>query len=106
MNNDAARLRQAEGAIETMLTRVKKETADVEQAVEDLKIAQKEIDKDFILRLKRGGIPKQGALVGFLLFSTRSIIDSIASISDESHISAALIQGGVAVACAAFFFLV
>lgn len=105
LSGDAARLAQAQGAIEIMLKRVKKETSQVEKAVEDLKLAEAEMDKDFILRLKRGGIPKQAALVGVLLFSIRSIADTIASVSDESHLPAALIQGGVALACAAFLFL-
>jgi hypothetical protein len=106
MQGDAARLAQAERAIKTMLTRVKKETGEVEKAVEDLKKAEAEIDKDFILKLKRGGLPKQAALIGLLLFSVRSIGDTVVSFSDETHLPAALIQGGIALVCAAYLFLV
>jgi hypothetical protein len=106
MQGDAARLAQAEGAIKTMLNRVKKETGEVEKAVEDLKKAEAEVDKDFMLKLKRGGVPKQAALVGLLLFSFRSIADTVVSFNDETHLTAALIQGGIALVCAAYFFLV
>jgi ribosomal protein S20 len=106
MQGDAARLAQAESAIKTMLNRVKKETGEVEKAVEDLKKAEAEIDKDFILKLKRGGLPKQAALIGLLLFSVRSIGDTVISFTDETHLAAALIQGGIALFCAAFLFLV
>lgn len=88
-----------------MLDRVNKEASEVAKAVEDLQKAQSELDRDFLYRLKKGGIAKQGAMVGVVLFSIRSIIDSIASFGDESHITAALAQGAIAILCAAFFFL-
>jgi hypothetical protein len=106
LQGDAFRLAQAQSAIEIMLQRVKKETSDVEKAVEELKEAEKEMDKDLILRLKRGGVPKQAALVGFLLFSLRSITESVASLNDETHLPAALIQSGIALACAAYVWLI
>jgi ribosomal protein S20 len=106
MQSEAARLYQAESAIKTMLKRVKDETGEVEKAVEDLKKAEAEIDKDLILKLKRGGLPKQAALVGFLLFSVRSIADTVVSFNDETHLPVALIQGGIALVCAAYVFLV
>ena len=105
MEDDARRLAVAEKSMEAMLNKVNKETAEVEQAVEDLKKAQSEMEKDPLFKLRSGGIVKQGALAGFLLFSIRSIIDSVASISDESHLTAALLQGVIAMACAAYFFL-
>lgn len=93
--------------MEAMLNRVNAETAEVERAVTDLKAASDEIDKNFMLKLKRGGLPKQGALAGFLLFAVRSLVDSVAAVSgggDESHLTAALIQGVIAMVCAAIFF--
>jgi ribosomal protein S20 len=106
IQGEALRLEQAERSIKTMLKRVREETGEVEKAVEDLRKAEAEIDKDIILKLKRGGLPKQAALVGFLLFSVRSIIDTVISFSDESHLTVALIQGGIALVCAAYVFLI
>jgi hypothetical protein len=106
LSNDSRRLDQAEASISSMLQRVNRETAGVSRAVEDLQRAQSELDKDFLFKLKNGGIAKQGALVGFVLFSIRSIVDQIASFGDESHMTAALAQGAIAIICAAYFFLV
>ena len=106
MEEDAKRLAQAEASMEAMLSRVNKETAEVEKAVEDLKQAQAQVENNFAAQLRQGGLLKQGSLVGLLLFSVRSIVDSVASLSDESHLAAALIQGAIAVVCAIIFFLV
>lgn len=90
--------------MEVMLKRVNQETAEVEKAVTDLKAAQEDMDSGFVSKLRSGGLPKQAALVGFLLFSVRSIIDSISSFNDESLLAGALIQGAVAIVCAIVFF--
>mmetsp|Transcript_16367 Transcript_16367/g.21419 ORF Transcript_16367/g.21419 Transcript_16367/m.21419 type:complete len:354 (+) Transcript_16367:110-1171(+) len=103
---NAERLARAEVSMAGMLNRVSKEAVEVEKAAQDLRNAQAEIDKDFIVKLRKGGIPKQAALVGFLLFSVRSIGDTVAAFSDESLLAGALLQGGIALACAAAFFLV
>lgn len=103
---DAKRLSQAEKSMEAMLDRVNKETSEVAKAVEDLKAAQAEVDADFLVKLKSGGIVKQSAFVGLVLFSLRSIFDTVASMGDPSHMTPALIQGGIALACAALFFFV
>ena len=86
------------------------ETSAVEQAVSDLKAANSELEQDFLWRLKRGGLPKQAALIGFLLLSVRSILESLQAVTSslgdsEGHLSAALIQGVIALVCAAIFFL-
>lgn len=105
MDEDARRLSQAEDSMVKMLQKVKKETEEVDRAVADLKAAEAELDKDFLFRLRSGGIVKQTSLVGLVLFSFRSIVDTIASVSDPSHMTPALIQGGIAIVCAAVFFL-
>ena len=106
LQGDAVRLENAERSMAAMLKRVASETAVVERAVTDLEAANAELDKDFVLKLKRGGLPKQGALAGFILFAVRSILDSVAAVSgsDESHLTAALVQGAIAIVCAAIFF--
>lgn len=103
-----ARLQAAENAVQVWLQRVKKEQAAVQQAVDDLSAAQKEMDRGgggAVTKLRQGGLPKQMALVGLLLFSVRSIIDTIAAVTDPSMMTGALIQGGIALACAVYLFL-
>lgn len=106
MENESRRIDQAEASVSNMLRRVNDEAAEVKAAVEELKRAQTALDRDFLYRLKSGGVPKQAALVGFLLFSVRSIVDSIASLGDETYLIPALAQGAIAVLCAAYFFLI
>lgn len=93
-----------------MLKRVESETAVVERAVADLQKVNADLDKDFVVRLKRGGLVKQAALAGLILFAVRSIVDSVAAVGGDgdasAHLTAALVQAAVAVACAAIFFVV
>ena len=101
------RLAAAEQAVKMGLQRVRQEQAAVQQAVNDLAAAQKEMGNggDALSKLRQGGLPKQMALVGLVLFSVRSIIDTIASMTDPSLMSAALIQGAIALACAVYLFV-
>jgi hypothetical protein len=106
----AARLQNAEKNMKTILERVDVETANLERAVGDLTDANTKLENDFIWKLKKGGIPKQSALVGFLLLSTWSIYESIiavtsSSIDPETHLYKSLIEGILAMVCVAAFFL-
>lgn len=103
--NQEARLAAAEQAVQTWLQRVQQEQQAVQQAVDDLAAAQQEMDGGALSQLRAGGLPKQMALVGLLLFSVRSIVETVASWSDPSLITGALIQGGIALACAIYLFL-
>ncbi|KAL7570313.1 hypothetical protein ACA910_017161 [Epithemia clementina (nom. ined.)] len=104
---ETERLAKAESAMTNMLERVNMETGQVEKAAADLRSAQAELDNDPIVKLRNGGLAKQAALAGFLLFSFRSIGDTIMALNtDESLMTGALIQGGIALACAAVFFLI
>ena len=93
--------------MEKMLKRVNEETLEVEKAVRDLEAAQEEMSADPLYRLKNGGIVKQGALVGTVLFFGRAISEVIAMTgpNGEVHTLPALIQGAIALVCAAYFFL-
>ena len=98
--------------METILGRVSVETDAVEKAVSDLKLANSEIEKDFVWKLRRGGLPKQAALASFVLLSVRSILESILAVSSssstidsEAHLYSALLQGVIAMICAGIFFL-
>jgi len=100
-----ARLTAAEDAVKIWLERVKTEQSAVQQAVNDLTAAQKEMDGGALSKLRAGGLPKQMALVGLLLFSVRSIVDTVAALTDPSLMMGALVQAGIALACAAYLFL-
>ena len=105
MNDEAQRLAAAEASMAKQLERVNKETKEVERAVEDLKRTQAEMDADPLLRLTSGKNPlKPAALAGTLLFSVRSVLDLIAmgGADSEAHLTAALIQGGIALVCAIY----
>ena len=96
------RLEQAQASMKKQLSRVDKEKAEVEKAVADLKKAQEELDA-----AASGNILKPAALAGVLLFSARSLLDFVAmsggGIDAESHMTAALIQGAIALICGAYF---
>ena len=100
----------AQGNMRKMLDKVNEETKSVEDAIEDLKRAQAEseggIDSQLV-DLKSGGLVKQAALTGALLFTFRSGVETIAFASgDVSHALPALIQGTIAIACiVGFIFL-
>jgi len=96
--------------MEKMLAKVNEETKNVEDAIEDLKRAQVEMDGGVdsqLSSLKSGGIIKQASLVGTLLFTLRSGIDGVAFIAgDSSHLLPATVQAAIAVVClVAFIFL-
>uniref|UniRef100_A0A7S1ZUT5 Uncharacterized protein n=2 Tax=Trieres chinensis TaxID=1514140 RepID=A0A7S1ZUT5_TRICV len=108
--NNEARLAEAEAGVARLMETVSKETLEVEKALADLQAAKTELDADPLSKmsdLKGGGIAKQGAFVGMALFTLRALIDAaaMAGPDGEAHAAAAAIQGVIAVACAAYFFL-
>jgi hypothetical protein len=65
--------------------------------------------EDTALELKKGGVIKQAALVGSLLFGSRAITEAILVFSSpygEEHFLSAIAQALIALACAAYFLLV
>ena len=108
---NAQRLARAESSMVAMLERVNQETAAVEKAVQDLQQAQMDTTNNAgpAAKLRQGGLPKQAALVGLLLFSFRSIADSIAVMGDSAgsggDMTAALIQGAIALACGVYLIM-
>lgn len=97
------RLSAAEASMERQLTRVEQERAEVEKAVADLERVKAELDAE-----SSGSMFKPAALAGVLLFSVRAALDVVAfaggGIDAESHLTAALIQGTIALICAAVLF--
>ena len=101
------RMQVAQESMENMLKKVNQETLEVEKAVRDLKAAQEELGQDPLYKLKSGGIVKQASLVGTALFSVRAVTElaAMAGPNGEAHTLPALIQGVIALVCAAYFFL-
>jgi hypothetical protein len=103
MKEDHYRLNQAEESMVKMIDRVNRESREVERAVDELKKAQANMSKDPLLMIANGGIVKQAALAGALLFTTRSVVDAVAMMSgDSTHAVSALVQGAIALVCVAF----
>jgi hypothetical protein len=102
---EAQRLLAAEASMQTILQKVTVETNQVERAVVDLKAAQAQVDNDVISKLRRGGLPKQAALAGTILFAVRSLVDSVTAVTtdDATALSTALVQGAIAIVCAILF---
>ena len=95
-----------------------RETDEVQKAMEDLELAKNEASgngggsgsiEDTAIDLKKGGIVKQAALVGGLLFGSRAFTETILVVGSpygDEHFVPAVVQAGIAVVCAAYFFLV
>ena len=65
--------------------------------------------EDTALDLKKGGLIKQASLVGGLLFGSRAFTETILVLGSpygEDHFVSAILQGVIALVCAAYFFLV
>lgn len=103
IDEDEQRLAMAEANMRKMLTRVNQETRNVEDAIEDLKRAQKDSEGGLdgqLSSLKSGGVVKQAALAGALLFTLRSGVDTIVFLGgDASHAFPAVLQGALAIIC-------
>jgi hypothetical protein len=101
---DVERLQMAESNLRRLLNTVDRERQNVEDAKRDLERVNAQLENDILYKLKTGGIVKQSAFAGLLLFSVRSILDSLSALQgDESALGAALVQGAIAFACAILF---
>lgn len=107
LQEEEAKLRVAENSVSKLVEQVKRETMEVENATKELELIQSQIGEDPLMQavdLKKSGLVKQGAFVGAVLFTLRSIGD-LAMVSEPDgveHATAAAIQGFIAVACAAY----
>jgi len=97
------RMEIAQGNVKKMLVKVNAETKAVEDAIDELRDAQAASDGGIdsqLSGLKNGGLVKQAALAGGLLFTFRGGTEAIAFLAgDPSHAIPALIQGALAIAC-------
>jgi len=112
LDEDEARLREAENSVARLVDKVKQETLEVERAVKELQQAQEQFGGDPLTKaadLKKAGIVKQAALVGAILFSFRSIGELLLVAQQqggtgdvEGHSVAAAIQALIALACGGY----
>ncbi|KAG7348117.1 hypothetical protein IV203_016822 [Nitzschia inconspicua] len=110
IEEDEQRLALAEANMKKMLERVNRETRNVEEAIADLKRAQEESEGGLdgqLSSIKSGGVVKQAALAGALLFTLRAGVDTVGFLAgDPSHAFPALLQGALAIICiVSFIFL-
>lgn len=112
-DSQTKRLQEAEASVSRLINKVAKETDAVQQAMEELERVKRESSnssmEESALDLKRGGIAKQAALVGMVLFGSRAVTEALlvaGSPYGTDHFAAAAVQGIVALVCAAYFFLV
>jgi hypothetical protein len=106
LSADAIRLENAESNMRGMIDKVNRESSEVAKAVQQLQAVQSQLENDFLYKLKSGGLVKQLSFVGFVLFSFRSIADTVATLSSPgADLTVALIQGVIALVCALVFFL-
>eukprot|EP00541_Cyclophora_tenuis_P004994 CAMPEP_0116544224 /NCGR_PEP_ID=MMETSP0397-20121206/1997_1 /TAXON_ID=216820 /ORGANISM="Cyclophora tenuis, Strain ECT3854" /LENGTH=95 /DNA_ID=CAMNT_0004068409 /DNA_START=84 /DNA_END=371 /DNA_ORIENTATION=+ len=91
-----------------LVDKVRTENQEMEEAKDALR--REDLDNDPLLRLANfqgESIDKKAALVGAFLFSARSFGDVVvASIyGGDNYVIGAIVQGGIAILCAAYFFL-
>lgn len=102
------RLKDAEGSVSRLVDKVKRETLEVEKAVNDLKAVQEDMGGDPLSKavdLKKAGVVKQSAVVGAMLFSFRTageLLFVAQGVDVEGHGASAAIQGLIALACGAY----
>jgi len=113
IESEKQRLAQAEDSVSRLIQKVARETDEVQKATQELERAITEDDGGSIegtaLDLKKGGITKQAALVGALLLGSRAVTETILVVGSpygDQHFVPAILQGAIALACAAYFFLV
>ncbi|KAL3795271.1 hypothetical protein HJC23_008356 [Cyclotella cryptica] len=117
IDSEKQRLSEAEASVSRLIQKVARETEEVQKAMEELERAKSEAGsgggsralEDSALDLKKGGIVKQSALVGALLFGSRAFTETILVLGSSNggdHTMSALLQGAIALACAAYFFFV
>lgn len=110
------RISEAEQSVARMIQKVARETDGVQKAMDELQLAKDQASEgdsgsieEAALDLKKGGLLKQAALIGGLLLGSRAFTEGllvVGSAYGEEHFVPALVQGVIALACAAYFFLV
>mmetsp|Transcript_9696 Transcript_9696/g.16032 ORF Transcript_9696/g.16032 Transcript_9696/m.16032 type:complete len:417 (+) Transcript_9696:111-1361(+) len=114
IESEKQRLSEAEESVSRLIQTVAARTNEVQEAMEELERARNEagdgsgggIEKT-ALDLKQGGLIKQAALVGGLLFGSRAFTETILVVGSSNggdHVVAAIAQAAIALVCAGYFF--
>jgi hypothetical protein len=115
LESEKQRISEAEESVTRLIRKVARELEEVQKAMEGLELAKNQASgdggsiEDTALGLKKGGVIKQASLVGGLLFGSRAITETILVLSSpygDEHFLPAISQALIALACAAYFFLV
>mmetsp|Transcript_7513 Transcript_7513/g.17042 ORF Transcript_7513/g.17042 Transcript_7513/m.17042 type:complete len:428 (+) Transcript_7513:109-1392(+) len=110
------RISEAEASVARMIQKVASETDQVQKAMEELELAKNDASgegtgtiENTAIDLKKGGLIKQASLVGVLLFGSRAFTEAILVVGSpygDQHFVPAAVQAAIALACAAYFFIV
>mmetsp|Transcript_19884 Transcript_19884/g.29416 ORF Transcript_19884/g.29416 Transcript_19884/m.29416 type:complete len:297 (-) Transcript_19884:253-1143(-) len=104
-----AKLDYAEKTYGKLLGSVSKEAQEVEAAMKELEAARAELyNGDMNAKLATAGPIKKVAVAGMLVFGVRAVVDAglmVATDGGSGFEAGAAIQGAIALACAAYFFL-
>mmetsp|Transcript_36044 Transcript_36044/g.61477 ORF Transcript_36044/g.61477 Transcript_36044/m.61477 type:complete len:400 (-) Transcript_36044:177-1376(-) len=117
LESEKQRISEAEASVTRLIQKVAKETDEVQKAMVDLELAKSQAGgeggsgsiEDTAIDLKKGGLIKQASLVGLLLFGSRAFTETILVLGSpygDEHFVPAILQAVIALACAAYFFLV
>ena len=117
IESEKRRISETEASVTRMIQKVARETDEVQKAMEDLELAKNQASGDggsgsieeTAIDLKKGGLVKQAALVGGLLLGSRAVTETILVLNSpygDQHFVPAVLQAAIALACAAYFFLV
>ncbi|KAL7449719.1 hypothetical protein ACHAWC_001755 [Mediolabrus comicus] len=109
IESEKQRLTEAEESVSRLIQTVAARTDEVQKAMEELERRRGSSIEKTALDLKQGGLIKQASLIGGLLFGSRALTETILVLGSSNggdHMVSALVQAAIALACAAYFFLV
>jgi len=117
VQSEKERLSEAEASVSRLIKKVSDNTNEVERAMVDLEQARTDLMTkegggmgDAASDLKKGGLVKQAALVGGLLFGSRAFTEGIlvfgGGFAGEAHLVPAAVQLVIALACGAYLVFV
>lgn len=108
LESEKQRISEAEESVSRLIQAVASRTDEVQKAMEEVEEARNEAKGDTAVdNLKRGGIVKQAALVGGLLFGSRAFTETILVFNSpygNEHFVPAIVQAAITLVCVAYLF--
>ena len=108
LESEKQRISEAEESVSRLIQAVASRTDEVQKAMEEVEEARNEAKGDTAVdSLKRGGIVKQAALVGGLLFGSRAFTETILVFNSpygNEHFVPAIVQAAITLVCVAYLF--